>query len=67
MPNTYATPEQRAEAAARVSYDDMVSEFREMKVAYQEMTAVLTEIRDAVGPTIEGLKSSPIAGMMGLK
>lgn len=31
------------------------------------LTELLTEIKDVLGPTIEGLKSSPIAGMMGLK
>ena len=50
-----------------VKYDQMIDKYDDMTATFQELTAVLIEIRDAVGPTIEGLKSSPIAGMMGLK
>lgn len=46
---------------------DVIERINALIEQQNALTVLLTEIKDVLGPTIEGLKNSPIAGMMGLK
>lgn len=46
---------------------DVIERINALIEQQNALTVLLSEIKDVLGPTIEGLKNSPIAVMMGLK
>lgn len=45
---------------------ELMQEIRYLRQSHDQILALITEIKEQVGPTIETLKNSPILKMMGV-